>query len=129
MAVGRLSPNELVASELATFQADLVAFGMPEAYIAAAMADFGRRAAPEEDFQILPANTTAVRLFQALQTQWRTTAISTLSRAIVVRTGLDYGAIEPLARLRRIELEDDDFTRLQIMEVAALNAFSEEARG
>lgn len=104
------------------------AFGLPQDYIAAAMADFAKAAAPEDDFPVLPANETAVRLFQALQTQWRTTAISTMAKAVIVRTGLEYTAIEPTARMSGLALEGDDFIRLRVMETAALNAFHDEAR-
>ncbi|MFD3263329.1 DUF1799 domain-containing protein [Phenylobacterium ferrooxidans] len=92
------------------------------------MADFAKAAAPQDDFPILPANGSAVRLFQALQTQWRTTAISTMAKAVIVRTGLDYAVIEPTARLSGLALESDDFIRVRVMETAALNAFHDEAR-
>lgn len=92
------------------------------------MGDFAKSAPPEADFQILPANEAAVRLFQALQTQWRTTAISTMAKALVIRTGLEYAAIEPTARMAGLQLEGDDFIRLRVMETAALNAFYDEAR-
>lgn len=92
------------------------------------MGDFARSAAPEGVFPILAANEAAVRLFQALQTQWRTTAISTMAKAMVIRTGLEYAAIEPTARMAGLQLEGDDFIRLRVMETAALNAFHDEAR-
>jgi hypothetical protein len=93
------------------------------------MADFANSSEPDEDFQVLPWNVTAVKAFLALQSQWRWASLSTMGEARILRTGLAYEAIETTCRLRRIELGPDDFERIQVMEAAALTAWSEEARG
>lgn len=85
-------------------------------------------AAPDEPFEVMAENVTAVRLFVALRTQWRTVALSTMAKALIVQTGLDYAAVETTARLKRLELVDGDFDRLQVMEAEALAAFAEERR-
>lgn len=81
-----------------------------------------------EAMVVHPDNATAVRLFCALASQWRTVAVSTMSRAEVRRTGLDYGAVEPVARMAGLVLGPDDFTRLRVMEAEALKAWAEERR-
>lgn len=101
---------------------------MQPAYIAAAMADFAAMAEPQGRFAIMAENAQAVRAFLALQTQWRTASLSVMSQARIIRTGLVYEAIEPTLRLRRIELADDDFVRIQVMEATAIKAWSEELR-
>lgn len=89
----------------------------------------GEIAEPETPFQVLPANVAAVKAFLALQTQWRWISLSTMGAARILRTGLVYEAIETTCRLRRIALAGDDFERIQVMEAAALAAWSEEAKG
>lgn len=85
-----------------------------------------RGSMPDTGFAVHPANETAVRLFLALATQWRCQSLSTMARAVVVRTGLDYAAIEPTARMAGLDLVDDDFARLRLLEAEAL---IEQARG
>lgn len=100
----------------------------PEAVQAAVTEVMAKASAePDQGLAIHPDNGPAVRLFLALQTQWRTLAISTMSRADLRRTGLDYGAIEPTARLLALDLDADLFARLRVLEVEALNAWGEEA--
>jgi len=91
------------------------------------MADFMRVAVPDEPLDILFDNVTAVRLFAAMQTQWRTVTLSTMSAARLIRTGLDYGVLDVTARMSGLEPKPTDFIRLQIMEVTAINAWAEEA--
>ncbi|MCW5723440.1 MAG: DUF1799 domain-containing protein [Maricaulaceae bacterium] len=79
-------------------------------------------------FQVHPANAAAVRLFMRVQTQWRGVALSTMTKATLIRTGLDYDGVAAAARLARIRLDPDGFDRLQVMEMEALTAFGEEAR-
>ncbi len=105
---------------------DLEEFGAPPEAIADARAAFTRSVQPDA-FPIMPVNETAVRLFLALSTQWKTTALSTMSSARLVRIGLDYGVVEPTARLAGLDLGEGDFRRLQILEASALKAWSEEA--
>lgn len=62
----------------------------------------------------------------ALQTQWRQVALSTWQSARIVRTGLDYAAVEPAARLEGLDLTPDDFRRLRCMELDALTAWADE---
>lgn len=71
------------------------------------------RMRPPEDFQVLPENWPALRLFLAMQTQWRAAAMGGL-------IGLDYGVLDGVARLSGIVLDEDVFARLRILEMAAL---------
>lgn len=126
--MGRRSVSRLTARQLENFREDLEAFGAPPAYVAAAMADFAAKAEPDQAFAVMAENGVAVRAFLALQTQWRWLSMSTMSQAKIIRTGLAYEAIEPTLRMRRIELGDDDFVRIQVLEGAALQAWAEEMK-
>ncbi len=97
----------------------------------AAIADMRAKAAsaePDNGLLIHPDNLVAVRLLLASQTQWRTVAISTMERAEIRRTGLDYAAVEPAARMAGLEPSTDDFSRFRILEAECLNAWAEDAR-
>lgn len=65
-------------------------------------------------------------LLLATQTQWHMLSLATLSSASVVRTGLNYAAIEPAARMAGIDVTPDVFSRLRILESEALVAWSQE---
>lgn len=86
---------------------ELAALGLtPEDYTAADQ---------EPDFEVWPENWTAVRVFGALQTQWRV--------GFAGPVGLDYTAIEPVLRLMVIPKSQRSalFEDLQIMELEALD--------
>ncbi|MFQ3664669.1 MAG: DUF1799 domain-containing protein [Sphingomonadaceae bacterium] len=59
-------------------------------------------------------------LFLALATQWRTGGHAAL------RTGLDYAAIEPTARLLEIHVGPRTLSDLQLMEAEALKVQAEQ---
>lgn len=81
----------------------------------------------EEDvFEIWDINVAAFEVFRALDTQWHCVALSTMSAARLVRTGLDYTAVEIV--MRRQGLPDDQFALIQAMEQAALDAYTEAAQ-
>ncbi len=61
-------------------------------------------------------------LFAALDTQWLRHAMTGL------RLGLDYGQIEPTARMLSIEMSAQRFLDLRVMEAAALAEFARSAR-
>lgn len=105
---------------------DLVAFGGTPEQVAALRAALAPQAEVKEAFVVEAENATAVRLLIALQTQWRTKALSTWSSAQLVRTGLDYGVVEITARCSGLDLSVDDFTRLRIAEAECLDAWAEE---
>lgn len=102
--------------------------GMPEDQI-----ELARREAvliwnkTDQVLRIHPANEPAVRLFLMLGTQWRTTSLNTMQRALLIKTGLEYGAIERTAAMAGLgEVTPDTFIRLRLLEAEALAAFSEE---
>jgi len=102
--------------------------GFGEAAIAAARAE-AVRSIRLEPFRPHPANLAAVRLFLALQTQWRGVALSTMTEARLLRTGLDYGVVRETAELEQLALSlPDDFRRIRIMEAEAMDAWSQQAR-
>lgn len=82
----------------------------------------------DEGLAVHPDNVTALRWFLAMQTQWRVTALSTMERAELRRTGLDYAAAEPVARMSGLATEPDDFARLRVLEAEALGAWAEAQR-
>lgn len=98
--------------------------GAPAEVVAQIRAE-ARGSEPETGFAVHADNETAVRLFLVLATQWRHQALSTMTRAVTIRTGLDYAAIEPTARLAGLTVGADDFTRLRVMEAEALTAWRE----
>ncbi|TCK96252.1 DUF1799 domain-containing protein [Paraburkholderia sp. BL9I2N2] len=108
-----------------------------DAGVAAALAAFGarpedveraREQQAENDFEVYPENWRAVQVFLALSTQWRTVAISTMTRARLIHTGLDYAAIEPVFRMMGIKPKRCAaiFQKLRVMEEAALDALLPE---
>jgi len=99
---------------------------VPEDQIAAAAA--AERAASEQDGEqtdgvgVWPDNWRAVRLFLAVETQWRVA----LGFGVSVHSGLDYSGVE--AAMRRLKIDDEDgelFADLQEMERAALPILNE----
>jgi hypothetical protein len=107
--------------------ADLRWSGMPEDQIELAREEALRRWGEiDEALRIHPANETAVRLFLSMATQWRLAGVGTMQRALIIRTGLDYGAIEVTARLLGQDAPTPDtFARLRILEGAAIEAMAE----
>jgi hypothetical protein len=70
-------------------------------------------------------NETAVRLFLAVQTQWRVSSLSTMGKAQLINTGLDYVAVERSATMEGLILQiPDDFRRVRILEAEALSAWA-----
>lgn len=106
---------------------DMRFFDFPEEQISEVVAQHTPLLAPRT-FLVARENATAVRLMLATATQWRMAAVSTMSRAEIVRTGLDYVGVEAAARMAGIEITGDDFGRLRALEAEALNAWTEERR-
>ena len=61
----------------------------------------------------------SIGLFMALDTQWKTAGLAG------IRTGLDYGAVEPAARMLGMEMTPQIFVDLRSMEAEALKVQSE----
>ena len=61
----------------------------------------------------------SIGLFMALDTQWKTAGLAG------IRTGLDYGAVEPAARMLGLQMEPQIFVDLRVMEAEALKVQSE----
>jgi hypothetical protein len=126
--VGRTGDSEVTSGELQRMADDLRDLaGATEAQIEAALAQH-RAAAQPAVFRVHPANVTAVRLFQGMQTQWNMIVASSLGGALLLQTGLKYEALDRVARGLGIEEGPDDFRRLQLMEAEALLAWSEARR-
>ncbi|MGE0256927.1 MAG: DUF1799 domain-containing protein [Alphaproteobacteria bacterium] len=74
---------------------------------------------------VLEENWPALQLFCALETQWRTAGIDGMA------TGIDYAAVEPVARLLSIAVDADLMARLRVLErttIAELRRLRAEAR-
>lgn len=69
---------------------------------------------PDDVLELVEDEADAVALFQALGTQWRRCAFTG------ARLGVDYAAIEPVARMLSIDVTPRLFTDLRIMEDAAV---------
>lgn len=74
-----------------------------------------------EEIEIWPDNWDAATAFVSLSTQWRV--------SMAGATGIDYGAIEPVLRMRGIPVErwPDAFDGIRIMEAEALDVMREAA--
>lgn len=99
--------------------------------IAAQFAELGVHvpaAAIEEDdvVDVWNIHAEAVRLFMACAGQWRVAALSTFSRARLVRTGLDYTAVEATMRMLRIrDKRGVVFAQIRQLEQFAIEAWAE----
>lgn len=69
----------------------------------------------------MPENWDAMRLFLAMETQWRRAGMTG------VATGLDYAVLPAVAGFNGLTLNADLFARLRIIEGAALKAMAERA--
>jgi hypothetical protein len=72
-----------------------------------------------EAFEVYPENWQAACLFLTCATQWR---IESTPKGNFP-TGLEYGSVETVLRIHDITDRPDIFTRLQLMEAAALEEF------
>ncbi|MCU7934111.1 MAG: DUF1799 domain-containing protein [Candidatus Thiodiazotropha sp. (ex Dulcina madagascariensis)] len=87
--------------------------GAPQAVI-----DQVSEAAKEREiFDVLPENWDAVRLFNAVRTQWR------IGGMAGIPTGLDYPAVEMV--MNRLGFDDAAFAQLQLMETTALQHWAD----
>jgi len=68
---------------------------------------------------VWPENWPALRLFLAVQTQWRIAGMAG------VPIGLDYAALPVAARALRLRLDAGLLRRLQVIEAEALSAMAE----
>jgi hypothetical protein len=105
---------------------DLADFGYPPEEIEKARADLRTMPVAPTAFDVHPDNVFAVRLFQALQSQWHWVSLSTWSTAEIRAMGLKYEVLELTARLEGLgEIATDDFRRIRFMEAEAMHAWSE----
>lgn len=119
---------KITRAELEQAADDYELMGAPAEVVAQIRAEArGEVTADDAGMAIHPDNVVAVKLFLAMATQWLTQGLSTMTRAVLIRTGLNYAAIEPTARLSDLELTSVDFIRLRVMEGEALTAWREEA--
>lgn len=108
---------------------DMRMLGFPESAIDEARAEMAAHwGAPPEAFAIHPENGRAFRLFLAMASQWRSASLNTAGKALVVRTGLDYGAMPIVAQQlgMTFPLAEQDFDRLRVLEAEALGAWRED---
>jgi hypothetical protein len=73
-----------------------------------------------DEVEAWPENAAAVRLFDAMLTQWR--------MGPRVPVGLDYTALPVVQRRAGLRCRPGDFRALQVMEAEALRWFAEKAR-
>lgn len=81
-------------------------------------------------FEVWDINAKAVSVFLALGTQWRWLTVSTWGRAIVRRTGLDYGALRQVMKMMGVkDRKGRVFAQVRLLEAAALETFDEAFSG
>lgn len=100
--------------------AQAAALGLPPE-MAAMLAASAAASAPAA-FEVMPENWDAMRLFLAMETQWRRAGMTG------VATGLDYAVLPAVAGFHGLTLDADLFARLRILEGAALAAMAEAPR-
>ena len=104
---------------------EMADFGFSAEQIEATRAKY-RAKIVDPTFDIFPQNVPACRLFLALATQWRTESLSSLGGGTWFRIGLDYSVVEFIARTIEVEVDQDCFVRLQILEAEALKAWTQD---
>jgi hypothetical protein len=77
----------------------------------------------EPTFEVWEENVDSLNAFFAVETQWRVLAIAGLGGGAVIRTGLDYAAVDTVLRRRR--LGNGVFEDILVMEQATLSAWNE----
>jgi hypothetical protein len=75
----------------------------------------------ERDFLVFEENWDTVGLFCRLSTQWRVGGMGGF-------LGLDYAAVDALFRLLRVRDRAGEFTRIQVMERAALDVLNDRSK-
>ncbi|MEQ8396419.1 DUF1799 domain-containing protein [Thalassobaculum sp.] len=91
-----------------------------------ALADDVESHRPSDDFEIQGERAWgSMRLFLAASTQWRVQIVAGLKGSRVLHLGLDYTALEAIARMARIDITPDAFDDLQTMETVALAILNE----
>jgi hypothetical protein len=80
----------------------------------------------EEVLEIWDINADVFGAFLALETQWRVVALVGMESARIVRTGLDYAAVDVVLRRRGLD-GAQPFDDIAVMEQASMAAFGEAA--
>ncbi|WOF75311.1 DUF1799 domain-containing protein [Parvibaculaceae bacterium PLY_AMNH_Bact1] len=115
----------------------LVAFGAPAHIVALASEkpaasfsgeDDGTGEGGENVFVVEAANQEALSLFIHSETQWRYVSLTTLARAELIRTGLDYAALEAAAHGLGLEWSDGLVSGIHTMERETLAVEAEQRR-
>ncbi len=65
-----------------------------------------------------------MRIFRQMSTQWRVTPFVAGKHVVFARSGLDYGALEPIARALDLELSEGVLDGLRILEQTSLQIFA-----
>jgi len=115
----------------------LVAFGAPAHIVALASEkpapsssgeDVGVGEEGENVFVVEAANQDALSLFIHSETQWRYVSLTTLERAELIRTGLDYAAVEAAAHGLGLEWSEGLVSGIRTMERETLKIEAEQRR-
>jgi len=111
-------------AEIQRLREDLEWAGASAEHIDQVLSQVAPPAAPAV-FHVLGPNVTAVRVFDAMRTQWHIAPLSTLASAELLHTGLRYDVLDRVARGIGVEERPGDFHRIQIMEAEAIRAWAE----
>lgn len=107
---------------------DLRAANAPQAVIEATIAKLTPQIRAEPGpLEIIADNVVAVRVFDAMTTQWNVVSLTTLDQARIVRLGLRYEVLDVVARGLELAVSAEDFRRIRFLEAEALVAWSEAA--
>lgn len=112
-------PTRLDADDVAAFAAMGVVIEVDPQVVSQATSD---------EIVVARSNARVVEAFVAMATQWRCLAFAysfqTEGTGKVLRTGLDYAALDVVCRRRG--LDDRQFDEIRLMEEEALAVFAEE---
>lgn len=90
------------------------------------LAPLEKRAAEGRDgIGVWPENWPVIVAFVAVATQWRVVWLGGLEGGTLMRTGLDYAGVRAALDMLGLKATPDLFGGLQVMEKAALEAWSE----
>ncbi len=119
-----MAADPATETEIQRLREDLEWAGASPTSIDQVVAKLRDEAAAPDVFHVYGVNASAVRVFDAMRTQWLITPLSTMASAELVRTGLRYEVLDRVVRGLGIEEQPGDFDRLRLMEAEAILAWA-----
>lgn len=80
------------------------------------------------EIEVEPENWKAACVFNAMDTQWRFTTLSTAHACAIVRTGLDYGALGVVALGHGAALNTEFLAAIRVLEQETVRIYGNRAQ-